>query len=192
MRSTADKAHGREDGPSLEANEPTAAAKTPFSPLLSLLTSEETVPSLLECEKAVLVTKEHDYDRVPERSELTQLAPTILRISTEADAERAVQALEEATGNTTAVHTSQRNQGGSSLKDALLDCHQMLLSTRQKLLEPADESISRHLREVVDLQATLIHDLQEQVHLRDVELSSARRDKEQVGTTNYEGMSLFI
>ena len=145
MRSTADKAHGREDGPSLEANEPTAAAETPFSPLLSLLTSEETVPALLECEKAVLVTKEHDYDRVPERSELTQLTPTILRISTEADAERALQALEEVTGKTSTApdpRRSQRNRG-SSLKDALLDCHQMLLSTRQKLLEPADESISR-------------------------------------------------
>lgn len=186
MRFSPDQAQSKENGRSATATEPSAVAETPFSPLLSLLTCKETVPSLLECEKAVLVTREHDYDRVPERSELTQLTPTILRIATEADAERAMQASEGLTASTSNSLESRRRphkklaKPTPSLKDALLDCHQMLLSTRQKLLQPSETSVPGHLREMVGLQASLIYDLQEQLHARDVELGFVRREKDQV------------
>lgn len=183
MRSCASNADSKDDVPTIQSTEPTAAAEIPFSPLLSLLTSRECVPGLLECEKAVLVTKEHDYDRVPERCELAQLTPTVLRNTTEPDVERAVQALERATGNMSSApdtrRRSQRRQE-SSVKNALLDCQQMLLSTRQKLLQPDNDSVSGHLRQLVGLQASVIHDLQDRLHSRDVELGTVRRDKEQV------------
>lgn len=186
MRASSGQAQEKVDGSNCSAAEPMAAARIPFSPLLSLLTCEETVPSFLECEKAVLVTREHDYDRVPDRCELTQLTPTILRLATEAEAERAIQEADRlftGTSNDSEPRkTSQmrRTKNTPSLKDALLDCHQMLLSTREKLLQPSEESASAHLREMVGLQASLIHELQEQLHVRDVELGSVRREKDQV------------
>ena len=186
MRASPNQAQEKVDGLNGSAAEPVAAARTPFSPLLSLLTCENTVPSLLECEKAVIVTKEHDYDRVPERCELMQLTPTILRMATETEAARAMREMDSLVAGTSNESEprkkSQRKQTkcAPSLKNALLDCQQMLLSTRQKLLQPSEDCLSAHLRRMVGFQASLIHELQEQLHVRDVELVSVRREKDQV------------
>lgn len=171
------------NGESDEAVEPTATAQGVCSPLLCLLTSKETVPRLLECEKAILVAREHDYDRVPERCELTQITPAILQA---AGSERAQQVLVECTDATPRTCESRkisRHHGtrrSTSLRNALLDSQKMLLSARQDLLKPPEDTVSAHVREMVSLQASLIRELQEQLHVQGLELCSVRKEKEQV------------
>ena len=132
-----------------------------FSPLLRILSSKEIAPTILEYEKALLVMKEHDYAKGPER-------PEILKLSS---------LLEE---------PCEIMKGGEQLVDSLADIN-VLLNVRKDLLQfresvsKRDENlVSSHQREVIGMQIDLIREQQEQLHDKDKELNTVRKDKEQV------------
>lgn len=134
-----------------------------LSPILGLFGRKEFVPCLLEHEKALLVIKEHDYAKKPDRPEVLQLS---------------------------SIHTtSLSNQDGdiASLtpnKDAktLLNARTDLLLLRESFNQERNEpSVVGHLRQVVGLQVALIREQQEQLHEKDKDLGAVRKEKEQVG-----------
>lgn len=141
---------------------PTVTAQKCFvSPLLRIFSSKEVVPRILEYEKALLVMKEHDYAKAPERPEVLKLSsllidPPLLR----KDSRQSV--------------------------DAMADMN-TLMNTRKDLLQfressSKDSVVSSHLRDMVGMQIELIREQQEQLHAKDKELNTVRKDKEQVRT----------
>lgn len=150
------------------------------SSLASLLLCTEAAPSIMEHEKAILVAKEHDYARRPSDYGLMQLTPLILQQMDDGSALAADDVMENCRASRNGQSSETRRQVKSLCKKDLLACQQMLLSARRDLLRESDEGVPGHLREMVVLQASLINTLQEQLHVREVELTSVRREKEQV------------
>ena len=133
-----------------------------LSPILGLFGRREFVPLLLEHERALLVIKEHDYAKTPDRPEVLQLS---------------------------SIHTTDlgnRNGDIASMapnKDAktLLNARTDLLLLRESFNHERNElSVVGHLRQVVGLQVALIREQQEQLHEKDKDLSAVRKEKEQV------------
>ena len=135
------------------------------SPLTAFLTRNELVPFILELEKSLLVSKEHDYAKAPDRTAIFQ-ATTILERKAETT---------DARGRTETTCGSR-----APPYDELLNCCGMLAKLRCSLLRDDDEVTSRHLREVVSLQAALVREQQEQLYCKDRELASIRKDRDQV------------
>ena len=147
-----------------KASAPVPVATAGSSSLAALVSCREASGEIMEYEKAVLVTKEHDYVKGPE---LTQLAPLL---------KSAWPAKEEA--STSDVGRKRPRKG--SQKAELLSVINSLSLARESLLSNESGEASSHLTSMVSLQATLIHELQEQLHVREVETNTVRREKEQV------------
>ena len=147
-----------------KASVPVATAGS--SSLAALVSCREVSGEMMEYEKAVLVTKEHDYVKGPE---LTQLAPLL---------KSAWPAREEVSTD----DVGKKKPGKQSQKVELLSVINSLSLARENLLSDENGGASSHLASMVSLQATLIHELQEQLHVREVETNTVRREKEQVCT----------
>ena len=160
-------------------NVPSLDCSTPFShpvsPLTSLLACREIAPRILEYEKALLVIKEHDYAKIPERPELLQLAS--LCMSEEGMTGSSDDSLPQ-------NGPSNQTRSRKAMKDLLLNCHSDVIRRRESLLnrQQDENSLSSHFREVVSLQVALIREQQEQLHEKDKELNTVRKEKEQVGS----------
>lgn len=139
----------------------TAAQRCEVSPLLGVFTSKEIVPRILEYEKALLVMKEHDYAKAGERQEVLKLSSLLAEM---------------------APPLEESREPADPLADinTLLNSRKELLLFRQSLGKREDSLVSDHLREVVGMQIELIREQQEQLHVKDKELSTVRKDKEQV------------
>lgn len=132
------------------------AQKCLVSPLLRIFSSKEVVPRILEYEKALLVMKEHDYAKAPERPEVLKLSSLLVEPPLLCEDSR----------------------------DAMADVN-TLMNTRKDLLQfressSKDSVVSSHLRDMVGMQIELIREQQEQLHAKDKELNTVRKDKEQV------------
>lgn len=143
------------------------------SSLAALVCCREASGEIMEYEKAVLVTKEHDYNKGPE---LTQLAPLLKSAWPPLNIRDEV--------STVGVGKKSRTKGPSH-KVELLSVINSLSLARESLLSSEGNGASSHLSSMVSLQATLIHELQEQLHVREVETNTVRREKEQVQLLNY-------
>ena len=144
------------------------------SPLTAFLTRSELVPYVLELEKSLLVSKEHDYAKAPDRVAVLQ-ATTILERKAETTSENDRAATEAVCGSSGSRPTPY---------DDLLNCCGELARLRCSLLRSDENVTSRHLREVVGLQASLVREQQEQLYCKDRELASIRKDRDQVGGYN--------
>ena len=173
---------GREERFSPPRSEEAGSLKTmPVpSPLTTFLTRNELVPFVLELEKSLLVSKEHDYAKAPDRAAVFQ-ATTLL----------------ERKPQTTNHDDSTRSEAscGSSCSrmapcDELLNCCGELTRLRYSLLRSGEKTAARHLREVVSLQAALVREQQEQLYCKDRELASIRKDRDQVFII-YKGRSFL-
>lgn len=138
------------------------------SPVTTFLTRSELVPYVLELEKSLLVSKEHDYAKAPDRAAVLQ-ATTVL----------------ERKAETTDHNDEARTDTGcgssrTASYDELLNCCGDLARLRSSLLRRDENVASRHLREVVSLQASLVREQQEQLYAKDRELASIRKDRDQV------------
>ena len=144
------------------------------SPLTTFLTRSELVPYVLELEKSLLVSKEHDYAKAPDRAAILQ-ATTVL--------ERKAEATNEDENDRTAP---EAGCGSSDSRPTpyhdLLNCCGELARLRCSLLHSDENVTSRHLREVVGLQASLVREQQEQLYCKDRELASIRKDRDQVSS----------
>lgn len=163
---------GREERSSPGQSEEAGSLKTmPIpSPLTTFLTRNELVPFVLELERSLLVSKEHDYAKAPDRAAIFQ-ATTLL----------------ERKAETTNHDDSTRGEvlcGSSCSKmapsDELLNSCDELTRLRYSLLRSDENVTARHLREVVSLQASLVREQQEQLYCKDRELASIRKDRDQV------------
>lgn len=155
-------------GQSEEAAVHSRSSPTP-SPLTTFLTRSELVPFVLELEKSLLVSKEHNYAKAPDRVAVLQ-ATTLLERRSEADI------CHQEGGGEAKTGSSRAEQCGE-----LLNCCGQLGRVRRSVLLCSDESAtSRHLRAVVGLQAALIREQQEQLYSKDRELASIRKDRDQV------------
>ena len=145
--------HSTSPGPAVTAQ------KCFVSPLLRIFSSKEVVPRILEYEKALLVMKEHDYAKAPERPEVLKLSSLL-------------------------VEPPLLCEDSRESVDAIGDMH-TLMNTRKDLLQfrensSKDSVVSSHLRDMVGMQIELIREQQEQLHAKDKELNTVRKDKEQV------------
>lgn len=141
-----------------------AASKCIVSPLLRIFSSKEVVPKILEYEKAVLVMKEHNYAKAVERPEILKLSSLLTESPLLCeDAVQEAQPLDSITDINTLLSTR---------KDLLL--------VRESVSRKEDRVVSNHLHQVVGVQIELLREQQEQLHDRDKELSTVRKDKEQV------------
>lgn len=168
----------RAAGPAEDGGEPSGkseeagATPNPPSPLPAFLRRSELVPIVLELEKSLLVSREHDYAKAPDR--LAVLQATTL--------------LERKSDGPTDPRAGPR---GAELCENLLNCRVELGRLRRGLLlrgsgEDGRESANcRHLRAVVGLQASLIREQQEQLYAKDRELASIRKDRDQVRNSHY-------
>ena len=157
--------------------------------LLTLLACRELSPRLLEHEKALLVIKEHDYARPPDRPLILQLASMYGREGEEARASEACP-LEGTPAADNAQHAQARAETDDpdtnrhvSAEEVLLNCCSDVLRLRASLARrggDGGEALASHLRDVVGLQVTLIREQQEQLHEKDGELKTVRKEKEQV------------
>ena len=129
----------------------------------ALLARGEAAPMVTEYEKALLVLKEHDYAKMPERFHLMQLSEVCTS--------------RENKNSTSAACT----QVDKSLMSALVGFRSELLGLREELLG-TEESNSEvgYLRNIVTIQAALIKEQQEQLYEKDREVHSVRREREQV------------
>lgn len=139
------------------------------SPWTSLL---EIAPSIYEHEKALLVMREHDYAKLPNKSPLLQFVANCRSPQQDNDA-----------SSVNPDNVGQQNPNQRTMKDLLLNCRRDLLNTRQQLVHKDPNSVTEHLRELITLQVMLIHEQQEQLHGKDKELASVRKEKEQVSCT---------
>ena len=144
-----------------------------------------------ETEKAVLVLKEHSYASLPQ---LTQLAPFLHRLasSIEGKEEERNKNSETPFNNISAsISTPSPQYSSSKARSLLRNVRQTLSDTRRSLLLGGGEdhsggsdrervSASSHFREMISLQSMMIHELQEQVQLKDAESNMILREKEQV------------
>ena len=157
---------------------PGTAPECAMTPLLRIFSSKEVVPKILDYEKALLVMKEHDYAKAPERPEILKLSSLLTEPPPLCeDAEQELRPLDSITDI-----------------DTLLNTRKDLLMVRGSAAVKEDSVVSNHLREVVGMQIELIREQQEQLHGKDKELNTVRKDKEQVGKENKENslMSLGI
>ncbi|XP_011403324.1 PREDICTED: male-specific lethal 1 homolog [Amphimedon queenslandica] len=146
-----------------------------------------------ETEKAVLVLKEHSYASLPQ---FTQLAPFLHRLASSIEGkeeEERNKNSETPFNNISASISTHSSQYSSSKARSLLrNVRQTLSDTRRSLLldggrdqsggidrEKAQAS-SSHFREMISLQSMMIHELQEQVQLKDAESNMILREKEQL------------
>ena len=135
-------------------------------PLTTFLTRSEFVPYILEQEKSLLVLKEHDYAKAPDRAAVLQ-ASSIL-------------------GREAEIPKSSGEANGSSVSpkptvnEELLCCFGELTRLRYNMLRSDEGRASRHLREVVRLQAALVREQQEQLYTKEKELASIRKERDQV------------
>ena len=133
------------------------------SPLTTFLTRRELVPFVLELEKSLLVSREHDYAKAPDRLAILQ-ATTLLERKTEG-----------------AVNGGEaRTTSRAELCDELLNCRGELGRLRRSAPRSEENATCRHLRAVVGVQAALIREQQEQLYCKDRELASIRKDRDQV------------
>lgn len=159
---------------------PSPAVTTPkraLSPLLRIFSSKEIVPRILDYEKALLVMKEHDYAKSAERPGVLKLSSLLIEPPPlcEDSERRKLDSVAQVDLNT------------------LLSTRKDLLLLRESVSKKEDSVVSNHLREVVGMQIELIREQQEQLHNKDKELNTVRKDKEQVsqpvqslGTSPYE------
>ena len=140
------------------------ATRCEVSPLLRIFSSKEVVPKILEYEKALLVMKEHDYAKASERPGIAKLSS--LLSEPEPLCEDSRPALQQV----------------DSMVDlnALLSIRKDLALFRESLTKREDSVLPNHCREVIGMQIELIREQQEQLQDKDKELSTARKDKEQV------------
>ena len=154
-----------------------AGTNKPLSTLAAILACREASPGIMEHEKTILVMKEHDYAKTPDMS---QLAP-LFRILTE----------ETVTDGANRTKSRRRSRKNSEL----FNVRQTLSEARTNLLKD-DGALSNHLNKMVSLQATLIHQLQEQVFFKGLETATVKRDKEQVSQSYLSPLvnpiSLFV
>ena len=147
------------------------------SPLTAFLTRSELVPHVLQLEKSLLVIKEHDYANVPDRAAILQASVFL-----------------EHTAEPTNSNDVARTAGTSCAPhDELLNCCGELARLRRSLLRSDENVASRHLREVVSLQAALVREQQEQLYAKDRELASIRKDRDQVRSkAGFPSFSPFV
>lgn len=147
---------------------PVATGATPkctVSPLLRIFSSKEVVPKILDYEKALLVMKEHDYSKAADRAEILKLSSLLTEpLPLCVDGEEMGKPLDSIADLNTLLNTR---------KDLLL--------VRESASKKEDSVVSNHLHEVVSMQIELIREQQEQLHDKDKELNTVRKDKEQVG-----------
>lgn len=136
------------------------------SPWTSLL---EVAPSIYEHEKALLVMREHDYAKASNNSPLMHFVANCH--SPQQD---------NGTSSVNPDHVGKQYPNQRTVKDMLLNCRRDLLNTRQQLAHKDHSSVTEHLRELVALQVMLIYEQQEQLHGKDKELASVRKEKEQL------------
>ena len=144
------------------------------SPLTTFLTRSELVPYVLELEKSLLVSKEHDYAKAPDRAAILQATTVIERKAEATNEDEHDRAAPEA------VCGSPDSRPTPYLD--LLNCCGELARLRCSLLRRDENVTSRHLREVVGLQASLVREQQEQLYCKDRELASIRKERDQVGS----------
>ena len=144
---------------------PSTSTKYAMSPLLRIFSSKEVVPVALEYEKALLVMKEHDYAKSPDRSEILKLSSLLGEPFQSCQEQR-----EEV----------QPVEAAASDVNTLLSTRKDLLLLRGSLSKREDNFVSNNLRAVVSMQIDLIREQQEQLHCKDKELNTVRKDKEQV------------
>lgn len=151
----------REGTPAALDNDVTRKGRRHDPPsLAAILLCREATPSIMEHEKAIVVMKEHDYAKIPE---FTQLAPLLRRLTSRA---------------------AESSEPLSPQKGSLLSVQETISQHRKETLLNSDNGISPYLRTMVSLQATLIHDLQEQSYIKEIETNAIRREKEQVMKTH--------
>lgn len=139
------------------------------SPMTIFLTRSELVPYVLELEKSLLVSKEHDYAKAPDRAAILQATTIFDRKA------------ETTNHNDEARTEAGCGSSGTASYDELFNCCGDLARLRSSLLRTDENVASRHLREVVSLQASLVREQQEQLYAKDRELASIRKDRDQVG-----------
>ncbi len=164
------------EGPSNQsssASDNTSSRKYDIPPLLRIFTSKEIVPVIFEYEKAILVMKEHDYARVPERKEVLKLSSL----------------LDEAPLLYEEQQRDSQPPGAFSDLTMLLNTRKDLLQFRASLPKREDGMVTDHHREVIGLQIDLIREQQEQLHDKDKELCTVRKDKEQVSSLACSSMA---
>jgi hypothetical protein len=152
---------------------PVATGITPYpSPLSTYLTRSELVPFVLELEKSLLVSREHDYAKAPDRLAVLQATALLERSSDGAITHNSGRGVEAKTESSRA----------EQCEELLNCCGELGRLRRSALLCSGENATSRHLRAVVGLQASLIREQQEQIYTKDRELASIRRDRDQVST----------
>lgn len=177
---------------------PVPAEEDPVEPTthLSLLLASRDLlspsPWPTETEKAVLVLKEHSYACLPQ---ITQLAPFLHRLASSIEEKDKKDDINPATtfkATTDKLSSSPSSSPSSSKARSLLrNVRQTLSDTRRSLLIEEGGGVgeksmgSSHFREMISLQSTLIHELQEQVQLKDAESNMILREKEQVSKRVY-------
>ena len=141
---------------------PLDAARCNSSPLLRIFASKNVVPKVLEYEKAILVMKEHDYAKKQDRAEVQQLSGLVQELS---DAPQEQSSVSEEASDPVSVIMNLRKE-----------IHEF----RNSLVRSEDGLITSQLRDLVSMHIELIREQQEQLHDKDKELSTVRKDKEQV------------
>jgi hypothetical protein len=150
---------------------PVATGITPYpSPLSTYLTRSELVPFVLELEKSLLVSREHDYAKAPDRLAVLQATALLERSSDGAITHNSGRGVEAKTESSRA----------EQCEELLNCCGELGRLRRSALLCSGENATSRHLRAVVGLQASLIREQQEQIYTKDRELASIRRDRDQL------------
>lgn len=130
--------------------------------LLRIFSSKEIVPKVLEYEKAILVMKEHDYAKKPDRAEIVQLSSLLQGFTASPEEE-----------NTTALNRTDP-------VSIVLNLRKEIQEFRESLAMSEDGLVTSQLRDLVSMHIELIREQQEQLHDKDKELSTVRKDKEQV------------
>ena len=140
--------------------------------LAAILACRDASSGMMEHEKTILVMKEHDYAKTPD---MAQLAPLLHFLSEDGlPSEEGVSKLTAEKGNKKAFMK----------RPELLNVKMALSEARTRLLQE-DSGLSTHLNKIVSLQATLIHQLQDQVFFKDLEMNTIKREKEQVSFKGY-------
>lgn len=155
-----------------DLQEDAAQPATDNSRLSVLLACRELTPMIMEHEKAILVMKEHDYAGVPE---LTRMAPLLHSLTsgplvTEED-------FSQVDGSSP---SSSRSLSHSTTRSLLLNVRNTLADNRRDILTGGSDGLMSHFKEMISLQSILLHELQEQIQIKDIESSTAYREKEQV------------
>lgn len=151
-----------------------------------------------ETEKAVLVLKEHSYASLPQ---FTQLAPFLHRLASsiegrEEEEERNKNSETPFNNISASISTHSSQYSSSKARSLLRNVRQTLSDTRRSLLlggggdqsgesDPVRGASSSHFREMISLQSMMIHELQEQVQLKDAESNMILREKEQVRRNDF-------